>query len=142
MSFVIVASDGNCSLPDVVAPGPYDLEVNNGVVALHPLVRAQGDLSTAPPPTGVAAAPPRRGRGSSRSREYKGRSWSRVPAGTRMTGPHSVGMVTMGPRGELSNGRTPNRHLIDNGITANAWDVYKLDDGRSVGTAYDMNAWP
>ncbi|WP_156391923.1 MULTISPECIES: hypothetical protein [unclassified Nocardioides] len=58
-----------------------------------------------------------------------------------MTGPNNIGTVTMGRGGELSNGRTPNQHLTDHGITANAWQVFRLSDGRSVGTAYDMNAW-
>lgn len=141
MSFTTVADDHSCLLPEGVAPGPYDVEITNGVVTLHPLVRAQDVQLSTPGPVHSMAGSRMASRRRGAAREYKGRSWNRVPPGTRLIGPHSVGAVTMGSRGELSNGRTPNQHLVDNGVTANAWQVFKLEDGRTVGAAYDMNAW-
>lgn len=133
MALVIIDEKGRCAI-DGAAAGAYDADLNpDGTVLLVPLVRA----TDRKPATPVKSASPR-----GRKRRSIGRDWARVPAGTRLTGPPELGVVVMGRAGRLDTGQTPNEALLEVGLTRNAWQHLKLDDGRSVGDAYDDGEWP
>jgi hypothetical protein len=123
---------GRCSIPGAPS-GLYDAVINpDGTIDLVPLVR----VTDMKPPTTPSAPKPAKAR-----RQTLRRDWSKIPSGTVLTGPPQVGQVTMGTGGRLSTGRTPNSVFTDLGITRNAWDYLRLDDGRSVGEAYDAGQW-
>ena len=133
MVLVIIDEKGRCAIDGAVA-GAYDADFNpDGTVLLVPLVRAT-DRKPAETPKTVATR--------KRKRRSLGRDWSRVPAGTQLTGPPELGVVVMGRSGRLDSGQTPNEALLEVGLTRNAWKHLKLDDGRAAGDAYDEGEWP
>jgi hypothetical protein len=132
MTLVTIDDRGRSTIKGA-RPGAYDAELfRDGQIHLIPLVRATD--RRLPKATSTVARP-------KVGREQKNRSWLRVPAGTVLSGPHLVGKVTLDGDGRLTDGRSPNRALTDNGITRNAWDAYRLPDGRTVGEAYDNGEW-
>lgn len=132
MTLVIIDEKGRCAI-DGAAAGAYEADFNpDGTVLLVPLVRATDRKP-------VKATPPA-STGKLKRRSLK-RDWARVPAGTRLTGPPEVGDVVMGPAGRLDTGQTPNEAFLEVGLTRNAWKFLRLDDGRSVGDAYDAGEW-
>lgn len=131
MTLVIVDSRGRCTI-EGAKEGAYDAEVEeNGVVRLVPLVRATDGRAVETKP----ANQPRQ------QRRVVGRDARRIPQGTVLYGRPPIGAVTMGVRGQLSDGRSLNKTLTDAGITQNAWSAYRLSDGRTIGEAYDAGEW-
>jgi hypothetical protein len=129
---VIVDERGKCTIHGA-SPGAYDAVIKpNRGIELIPLVRAT-DLE---PPTAPSPPKPAKAR-----RKTHRRDWSKIPAGTVLTGPPEIGQVTMGTGGRLTTGRTPNSVFTDLGITRNAWEYLRLEDDRSVGEAYDEGHW-
>lgn len=129
---MIIDEKGRCAI-DGAAAGAYEADFNpDGTVLLVPLVRATDRMP--------AQVIPPAATGRLKRRSLK-RDWARVPAGTRLTGPPELGVVVMGHAGRLDTGQTPNEALVDVGLTRNAWQHLKLDDGRAVGDAYDDGEW-
>ena len=81
-----------------------------------------------------------------RTSSFKGRALSDVPPG--------IGVEYQGRRAVveppflvLDDGRrfqflNPAAAYVNGGIEVNGWDVWKVDDGRSMGQCYDSGSWP
>lgn len=130
---MVIDARGKCTIPGAPS-GPYDVLTRpDGTIEFVPLVRVT-DMK--PPTATPAALKPAKAR-----RQTHRRDWSKIPAGTVLTGPPNIGQVTMGTDGRLSNGHTPNSVFTDLGLTRNAWEYLRLEDDRSVGEAYDEGQW-
>ncbi|MCL8024891.1 hypothetical protein [Nocardioides bruguierae] len=129
MPLVTVDESGGCALPASVPPGTYAVEIADGVVVLRPVLSPPEE--TEPTPVVVADPVPAAPR----------RDWAEVPAGTVLIGPADVGLVVMDEGGVLQDGSTPGEHLREHRMIGNAWRLYTLEDGRSVGQAYDAGEW-
>ena len=113
-----------------------------------PEVAPRPERAPAPPAASPRRAPrrsPSPARGV-RTTSFKGRALSDVPPG--------VGVQYQGRRGVveppflvLEDGRrfqflNPAAAYVNGGIEVSGWDVWKVDDGRSLAECYDSGNWP
>ena len=107
------------------------------------------------PPVVAPASPPARSRKARsaapgtrgmKTSAFKGRALSTIPAGIGVSyqGRHAVVeppflVLDDGRRFEYLN---PAAAYVNGGIEVSGWDVWKVDDGRSLAECYDSESWP
>jgi len=107
---------------------------------------------TPAPPSATPRAPRQRAARSTsptrgvRTSAFKGRALSDVPAG--------IGVEYQGRRAVveppflvLEDGRrfqylNPAAAYVNGGVEVNGWDVWKVDDGRTMAECFDTGSWP
>jgi len=81
-----------------------------------------------------------------RTTSFKGRALSDVPPGVSVRYQGRRGVVEP-PFLVLEDGRrfqflNPAAAYVNGGIEVSGWDVWKVDDGRSLAECYDSGNWP
>jgi hypothetical protein len=81
-----------------------------------------------------------------RTSSFKGRALSDVPSGVRVQYQGRRGVVEP-PFLVLDDGRkfqflNPAAGYVNGGVEVNGWDVWKVDDGRSMAECHDSESWP
>jgi len=105
---------------------------------------APAPASAASRPRATRATQPR-ARGVKTS-SFKGRALSEVPEGVTVEYQGRSAMVDP-PFLVLDDGRkfqflNPAAAYVNGGIEVNGWDVWRVDDGRSMAECYDSGNWP